>query len=67
MQPELRAHLESAAEHSGRSMNAEIVARLEQTFAPQKTSSVPERRKLELVAEYASWCDRHSRDVLKSF
>lgn len=32
MQPELRERLESAASGSGRSMNAEIVARLERSF-----------------------------------
>jgi hypothetical protein len=33
MQPELRARLEQAAQKSGRSLNAEIVARLEKSLA----------------------------------
>lgn len=34
MLPDLRARIEQAAADSGRSMNAEIIARLEQSFDP---------------------------------
>lgn len=36
MQPELRERLEAAASESGRSLNAEITSRLEQSFAHPK-------------------------------
>ena len=36
MQPELKQRLEEAAKESGRSMNAEIVARLEGSLDPSK-------------------------------
>ena len=38
--PELKAKLGHAAIDNGRSMNAEILARLEQTFAPDATSQI---------------------------
>ncbi|MEX5744648.1 Arc family DNA-binding protein [Massilia sp. X63] len=37
MQPELKERLEAAAQEAGRSLNAEIVARLEQSFEPRQT------------------------------
>lgn len=37
MLPELREQIEAAAKASGRSMNAEIVARLQQTFENNST------------------------------
>lgn len=39
MQPDLREQLESAASESGRSLNAEIVARLEASFEPHVSTS----------------------------
>lgn len=55
MQPELKAQLEAAAKESGRSMNAEIVARLEQTFSSsmEEGASTLERWKNELLATLA--------------
>jgi hypothetical protein len=37
LQPELKAQLEEAAKHNKRSLNAEISARLENSFAPADT------------------------------
>lgn len=44
MQPELKARLEAAAKETGRSMNAEIIARLEQSFAPSDELSEADRK-----------------------
>lgn len=41
MQPDLKARIETAAEESGRSMNAEIIARLEQTFDQGDNTAAP--------------------------
>lgn len=40
MQPELRARVEAAAEGAGRSLNAEIVARLEKSFETAGVTAV---------------------------
>jgi len=40
--PELRKRLEEAARDGGRSLNAEIVARLEQSFEPRESAIVIE-------------------------
>jgi hypothetical protein len=40
MQPELRAMLEAAATKNGRSLNAEITARLEDSFQPNNLLSL---------------------------
>jgi hypothetical protein len=41
LQPELKAQLEAAASQAGRSLNAEITARLEQTFQSKATLDAP--------------------------
>ncbi len=41
MQPELKTLVEEAARASGRSMNAEVVARLESTFGPSHPQTNP--------------------------
>lgn len=38
MQPDLKERLEKAAQESGRSLNAEVVARLEQSFEPREST-----------------------------
>ncbi|WP_211440959.1 Arc family DNA-binding protein [Collimonas humicola] len=40
MQPDLRGMIEAAMEESGRSMNAEICVRLQQSFGPDKTDEI---------------------------
>lgn len=44
MPPELKSRLEAAAKQSGRSLNAEVVARLEQSMAdpPRLTAEQPQ-------------------------
>jgi Arc-like DNA binding domain len=51
MPPELRAPLREAAERNGRSLNGEIVARLESTVAGRRT--VPRLRRPRLVPAIA--------------
>lgn len=70
MPPELRQKVEDAAKQSGRSLNAEIVERLEDSFLappPKGMRDAKERRKLELVAEYVDWCRIKDRLPEKSF
>lgn len=55
MQPELRLSLEGAAAESGRSLNAEIVARLEQSFSSNSELFSPRQR--DQIERYA---DQHS-------
>lgn len=63
----MRDRIAEIAKESGRSMNAEIVQRLGQSFIDPGMRSAAERRKLELVASYSSWCSRLSLDPLSSF
>lgn len=69
MQPELRAAIEAAAKESGRSLNAEIAFRLEESLRPVEPTAqlAAERRKLELVMEYLDWCQAHGNTPEKSF
>lgn len=67
MQPELKARIEAAAETAGRSLNAEIVARLQNSLNAPSVRLIHERRKLELVAEYVEWCAREDVAPEKSF
>jgi predicted HicB family RNase H-like nuclease len=64
---DLKAQLDDAARASGRSVTAETVLRLQSSFSAPSARATSERRKLELLAEYAEWCDRHGKDALKSF
>lgn len=68
MQPELRAALEESARESGRSLNAEIAYRLEESLRPSKPAQqAAERRKLELVGEYLDWCQNKGKAPEKSY
>ena len=67
MQPELKAQLEAVAAASGRSMNAEIVDRLARSLYPPSIRALHERRKMELLAAYMEWCDRHNLDSRSAF
>lgn len=51
MQPELRARLEESAQKTGRSLNAEIVARLEESLAPDSLGMVNQQRYVEMKRE----------------
>lgn len=65
---ELKDKIEEAAEANGRSMNAEIVQRLQDSFSDHQTARLlHERRKLELVASYVEWCDKKGLPTEKSF
>lgn len=66
MQPELKSRLEAVAASAGRSLNAEIVERLQASLRDPGASAAGERRKLELVAEFAEWCARHKLDPLQA-
>ena len=48
MQPDLRAHLESAAVANGRSLNAEITARLEQSLTQEQ--QLPSAVMVDMIA-----------------
>lgn len=50
MESELRERLKNAADKSGRSMNAEIVVRLEASFRDNKGTSVPSDLEAEINA-----------------
>lgn len=68
MQPELRAALEESARESGRSLNAEIAYRLEESLRPTKPAQqAAERRKLELVMAYLDWCQAKGESPDKSY
>lgn len=68
MQPELRAALEEAARENGRSLNAEIAYRLEESLRPSKPAQqAAERRKLELVTAYLDWCQSKGETPEKSY
>lgn len=65
---ELHSKIQEAAEANGRSMNAEIVQRLQDSFSDHQTARLlHERRKLELVASYVEWCDKKGLPTEKSF
>lgn len=54
----MRESLTEAAQSYGRSLNAEIVARLEESFqepAPKPAQLAPEHRKKELLLDYEEW------------
>lgn len=54
MQPELKERVEKAASENNRSMNAEIIARLEASFAPatgQGGVTVPRQEWLKMLQE----------------
>lgn len=63
----MRASIAEAAKANNRSMNAEIVARLEISFAEPDAAKANERRKLELVHSYIEWCEGKGKDPYKSF
>ncbi len=50
-----------------RDLNDEIIERLKQSFAPATARDQVERRKLELVDSYVSYCRRTSSDVNRAF
>lgn len=56
MQPELKAKVEEAARGSERSMNAEIVARLQDSFQPESTSDL--RNKIIAMERYIDTLER---------
>lgn len=64
---ELKGKIESAAKANNRSMNAEIVARLMESFIDPPGANINERRKLELVNSYAKWCRDTGADPYTSF
>lgn len=51
MQPELREKLEESASKNGRSLNAELIARLESSFQTKKSLSVDDLIK-ELIERF---------------
>lgn len=53
MQPELKAKIEAAAEKNRRSINAEIHARLEESFAPRTMDEVESTHAHQLDREIA--------------
>lgn len=63
----MRARIAELAKENNRSMNAEIVARLEMSLAEPDAVRAAERRKLELVNSYVVWCRKNDRDPYKSF
>lgn len=54
MLPDLRAQIEAAAKASGRSMNAEIVARLQESFEPRGSKAVLDIATMQELAQQ-SW------------
>lgn len=67
MPQELKTQLEETAKANGRSLTAEIVARLSESFIDPPGARVNERRKLELVNSYAKWCRDTGADPFESF
>lgn len=67
MPQELKTLLEETAKANGRSLTAEIVARLTESFIDPPGARVNERRKLELVNSYAKWCRDTGADPYESF
>lgn len=64
----MRDRLKAVAETNGRSMNAEIVQRLLDSFSDQQAVRLlHERRKLELLASYVEWCNKKRVSAAKSF
>ena len=67
MDEDLRIKLERNAALNRRSLNSEIVARLEQSCQPPDMCELEEAKKLEVVANYVDWCNRHNADPQTSF
>ena len=67
MPAELKTQLEDIAKSSGRSVNAEIVARLSASMSGPSMRDLAERRKLELIAEYSDFCKLKGLDPMRSF
>lgn len=63
----MRDRIAELAKANNRSMNAEIIARLEMSFAEPDAAKAAERRKLELVNSYVEWCRKSERDPFRSF
>lgn len=57
----MRDRLKEAAAANNRSMNAEIVARLQESFGGISADFGSESHKLELLNEYIEWCERAGR------
>ncbi|MBA4710556.1 Arc family DNA-binding protein [Aquitalea aquatica] len=62
---DLHAQIQAAAAVSGRSMNAEIVHRLEKSFGG--TGRVKERRIGELYVGFREWCKNNERDPTSAY
>lgn len=63
MRPELRKKVEEAAAENKRSLNAEISARLEQSFARKDPSTNPEEQ-LYSVAEIKYFIEKATKDFI---
>ena len=63
MLPELRAKIEEAAKASGRSMNAEIVSRLQGTFTETAVLPIPKEAVLAHLKQITKILERSMPDI----